>query len=115
MSRFRSDLFAALGFLLLPFVLFWPVTFGSRTLVPADNLFFFQPRSAVREQFHALPPEVPHNDLVSDLLLENYPWKRFILNALRSGELPLWNPYQFAGVPFLASGQHSGLYPFSIL
>ncbi|MBI5290298.1 MAG: oligosaccharide flippase family protein [Chloroflexi bacterium] len=115
MSRFRSDLFAALGFLLLPFVLFWPVTFGSRTLVPADNLFFFQPWSAVREQFHALPPEVPHNDLVSDLLLENYPWKRFILNALRSGELPLWNPYQFAGVPFLASGQHSGLYPFSIL
>ena len=29
--------------------------------------------------------------------------------------MPLWNPYLFAGVPFLAAGQHSALYPLSIL
>ncbi|MEK7328497.1 MAG: hypothetical protein AAB217_24895, partial [Chloroflexota bacterium] len=115
MSRYRSDLLAALGFLLLPFALFWPVTLGSRTLIPADNLFFFEPWASVREQFNALPPETPHNDLPLDLLLENYAWKRFIVKSIQAGELPLWNPHQFAGVPFLASGQHSALYPFSVL
>ena len=29
--------------------------------------------------------------------------------------LPLWNPYLWAGAPFLADGQHSALYPFSLL
>lgn len=115
MSRFRPDLLPALGFLLLPFILFWPVTLGDRTLIPADNLFLFEPWASVRDQFNALPPETPHNDLPLDLLLENYAWKRFITNSLRSGELPLWNPNLFAGVPFLAAGQHSALYPFSVL
>jgi hypothetical protein len=48
-------------------------------------------------------------------VLENYPWKKFILESLHAGEIPLWNPYQFAGVPFLAAGQSSALYPFSII
>ncbi len=115
MRRFPADLLAALGFLLLPFSLFWPVTLGNRTLIPADNLFFYEPWASVREQFNALPPETPHNDLPLDLLLENYAWKRFITQSLQAGELPLWNPYLFAGAPFLAAGQHSALYPFSII
>ncbi len=115
MPRIRSDLLAALGFLILPFALFWPVTIGNRTLIPADNLFFFEPWASAREQFNALPPETPHNDLPLDLLLENYAWKRFIIKSIQAGELPLWNPHQFAGAPFLASGQHSALYPFSVL
>ncbi|MBM4421978.1 MAG: hypothetical protein FJ030_01135 [Chloroflexi bacterium] len=113
--RYRDDLLAALGFLLLPFVLFWPVALGGRTLIPADNLFFFEPWASAREQFNALPPDIPHNDLPLDLLLENYAWKRFIADSLREGELPLWNPHLFAGAPFLAAGQHSALYPFSLL
>ena len=66
-----------------------------------------------------MPPQagvtVPHNGLLSDLYLENYAWKRLIVNALRARELPLWNPYVFAGVPFWAAGQHSALYPLSAL
>ncbi len=31
--------------LLLPLILFAPVTLGSRTLLPADNLFAFEPYS----------------------------------------------------------------------
>ncbi len=114
-SRYRLDVLSALGFLVLPFALFWPVTLGNRTLIPVDNLFFFEPWASVHEQFNALPPETPHNDLPLDLLLENYPWKRFIFQSIQAGELPLWNPHQFAGAPFLAAGQHSALYPFSIL
>ena len=106
------DAFCVLLFFLFPLALFAPVTIGPYTLLPADNLFAWQPfRSAAA----ALGITIPHNALLSDLILENYPWKRFILNSLASGELPLWNPYLFAGVPFLAAGQHSALYPLSVL
>jgi hypothetical protein len=39
------------------------------------------------------------------------PWWRFGLDSLRQGELPLWNPYLFSGVPFLANPQPALLYP----
>lgn len=102
-----------LVFLILPLILFGPVTLGPRTLLPADNLYQWEPyRSFAAQQGVALPP---HNELLSDLVLENLVWKQFIVESLRARELPLWNPYLFAGVPFLAAGQHSAFYPFSIL
>ncbi|MBI3762214.1 MAG: oligosaccharide flippase family protein [Chloroflexi bacterium] len=96
----------------MPLGLFWSVTVGGRTLIPADNLFNFEPWRSAADQFGVT---TPHNELLSDLLLENYAWKRFIVESLRHKEIPLWNPYLFAGVPFLAAGQHSALYPFSIV
>jgi O-antigen/teichoic acid export membrane protein len=107
------DVGALFVLLVLPLVLFWPVTIGSRTLVPADNLYQFEPyRSYSAQQGVALPP---HNELLSDLALENLAWKQFIRQSIQAGEAPLWNPYLFGGAPFLAAGQHSALYPFSIL
>ncbi len=103
---------SVLVLLLLPLTLFFPVTIGPYTLLPADNLFQYQPFRAAAAQFGIT---LPQNSLLDDLILENYQWKRFILSALSGGELPLWNPYLFAGVPFLAAGQHSALYPLSVL
>ncbi|MEW5989104.1 MAG: oligosaccharide flippase family protein, partial [Chloroflexota bacterium] len=100
------------GFLLLPLLLYGPVTVGGRTMLPADNLFQWQPWAGAAAD---LGVEVPHNSLVSDLILENYAWKRFIQDSLQAREIPLWNPYLFAGAPFLANGQHSAYYPFSLL
>ena len=115
LRRLAPDLLVALGLLLLPLVLFAPVTLGNHTLLPADNLLAIEPWRSAAAQFGATEPIVPHNKLLDDLVLENYPWKKFILESLQAGDLPLWNPYQFAGLPFLASGQHSALYPFSII
>jgi len=112
-SRYKPDLLIALGLLLLPLVLFWPVTLGNRTLLPADNLLAVEPWKSAAAQFQAGLP--PHNKLLDDLVLENYPWKKFILESIHTREVPLWNPYQFAGIPFLAAGQHSALYPFSVI
>jgi O-antigen/teichoic acid export membrane protein len=113
--RFVPDLWAACVLLLLPLALFAPVTLGRRTLLPADNLLAMEPWRSAAAQFGAAEPPVPHNKLLDDLVLENYPWKKFILESLAARELPLWNPYQFAGLPFLAAGQHSALYPFSAI
>ena len=110
----KYDLLIALALLLLPLLWFWPQTFGGRTLLPADNLYQYQPWQTYADQFGV---RVPYNPLISDLVLENLPWKTFIVEQLRAGRPAdlLWNPRSFAGVPFLAAGQHSALYPFSLL
>ncbi len=108
----RADFLIALGYLVLPLLLYGSVTLGSRTMIPADVLFQWAPWNAAAADFDALPP---HNALIGDLAIQNTPWKQFALDSLRGGEIPLWNPYLFAGAPFLANGQHSMLYPFSIL
>ena len=131
MKRIRRDLLVVLVLLALPLALFWQTTLGGKTLLPADNLYQWEPMAAYAEQVGVCAPAggasggpealcVPHNELLSDLVLENYAWKRFVLASLRqpgglTNRLPLWNPYLWAGAPFLADGQHSALYPFSVL
>ncbi|HYU18952.1 MAG TPA: YfhO family protein [Chloroflexota bacterium] len=52
-------------------------------------------------------PPVVHYDLTDTF----YPWQVFVNRALRSGEVPLWNPYSFTGQPFFGNGQNGVLYP----
>ncbi|MGD2078263.1 MAG: oligosaccharide flippase family protein, partial [Chloroflexota bacterium] len=112
LRAYAVDVLIAAGFLILPLLLFGSVTLGSRTMLPVDNLFQWQPWSAAAEAKGII---YPHNGLLSDLILENYPWKQFIVESIRAGEIPLWNPNIFSGTPFLATGQHSAYYPFSML
>jgi O-antigen/teichoic acid export membrane protein len=112
----QSDHLPDLGILalllLLPLLLYAPVAFGAKTLLPVDTLFLHEP---YRADAGDLGVDYPQNHLVADLILENYVWKRFLVEAIRNRELPLWDPYIFAGHPFLANGQHSGLYPLSAI
>jgi O-antigen/teichoic acid export membrane protein len=110
-SRFATFRIVA-GLFGLVVLFFWPVILGGKTLLPADNLFTFEPWRSFAEKFGI---SVPHNELLSDLILENYVWKRFTVQSIQARQIPLWNPYIFAGLPFLAAGQHSALYPFSAL
>ncbi|HKZ85529.1 MAG TPA: oligosaccharide flippase family protein [Anaerolineae bacterium] len=112
LRRRLPTLLVLLGLFLLPVFLFWQVTLGGKTLLPADIPFQFAPWRSAAEQFDAV---IPGNQLLADLILENYAWKRFVVESLRAGEIPLWNPYLFAGAPFLANGQASTLYPFSAI
>lgn len=113
LRRYTPDLLIILGLLLLPLLYFAPVTLGGRTLIPADNLYQYEPWASARADVGV--PETPHNALLSDLVLQNYQWKTFIRQSIRAGEIPLWQPNQFSGTPFLANGQHAAYYPFSVL
>jgi hypothetical protein len=48
-----------------------------------------------------------------DLFTYFYPYWAEATRALRAGRLPLWNPYLFMGVPFLANSQVGVLYPLN--
>ncbi len=113
MRRRMPDVLILAGLFFLPLLLFWQQTAGGRTMLPAENLYRYEPYATYRAQEGV--PETPYNHLISDLVLQNMQWKAFIRQQLAAGEIPLWNPHQLAGVPFLAAGQPSTLYPLNIL
>src|SRR5512133_2955674 len=43
------------------------------------------------------------------------PVRMLVVEALRQGRLPLWNPYEGTGKPLFAEGVHSVLHPLSLL
>lgn len=45
-----------------------------------------------------------------DFLYQNYPFRHFAATSLAMGQLPLWNPYTFNGMPFLADIQTTVFY-----
>ncbi|HEY8691323.1 MAG TPA: oligosaccharide flippase family protein, partial [Chloroflexota bacterium] len=110
-SSLRSEGGPLLFLLAAAVLFFWKTTLAGKVLLPVDNLYQFQPWAS-----HA-PPGFggPHNSLISDSILENYGWKRFLLESIRQRQLPLWDPNILGGTPFLAPGQASVLYPFVIL
>ena len=107
------DVLIVLLLFLLPLMMFWSQTMGGKTLLPAENLYQFEPYATYREVIGA--PEIPHNALLSDMVLQNMQWKAFIRQNIAQGDVPLWNPHQFAGIPFMAAGQPSTLYPLSVI
>ncbi|HEY3078300.1 MAG TPA: oligosaccharide flippase family protein [Chloroflexota bacterium] len=107
-----DDVLALAALLLLVLVFFWDVLVGPRVLLPADVLYRIPPWSGLPE---AARYAVPHNGLIADAVLQNVAWKSFARDAFAGGELPLWNPYEYAGLPFLAGGQSGSLYPLGAL
>lgn len=53
------------------------------------------------------------NFLWEDILYQYYPFHHFLFNNLRQFSIPLWNPYMFAGMPFLADIQTQVFYPLN--
>ena len=51
----------------------------------------------------------PHTDLVGQFIA----WRTFAAESMRAGDLPLWNPYTYAGQPFLGGFQSALLYPLN--
>lgn len=113
LKRILPDILVAALLLIVSLLFFFPQTIGGKTILPVDNLFQFEPYASLADDYGV--SSTPHNGLISDLLLENYAWKQFALWEVRAGEIPLWQPNIVGGAPFLAAGQSSTLYPFSLL
>ena len=79
--RRGRDLLAWLTLALATLAILWPLGLTHRVLAGVDALTYFTPYWAYR------------------------------MAELRAGHLPLWNPYLFLGVPFLANPQAAVLYP----
>ncbi|MBI5833586.1 MAG: hypothetical protein HZB16_14900 [Armatimonadetes bacterium] len=89
-------------------VLLWPLWLAGRAPMP-DYLPFFAPWS------HLGRATTAWNPLWYDALGQYWPWRCLLTDGLRSGALPLWNPYQFDGYSFVANGQSALFYPLNWL
>lgn len=99
------------GFLLflLPFLILIHAWRPGRVLAGADVLLASPPWSALA------PGVTPHNPLLVDVAYVHQP--AFIHGAreLAAGRLALWNPYVFAGAPFLGNAQTALMWPLTWL
>ncbi len=105
-KRLLTRLLPPTVLLLLPCLLLWRVVFLHEAFVPADLL-----RDVAPWHTTGAPAPIPWNPLMWDGVAEFYPWRLFAAEALRQGWLPLWNPHQFCGTPFVANSQSAVFYP----
>ncbi len=80
-----NDWLARLFLLLLPLIFFWRETLGWLTLGDQDAVFWF------------------------------FPAYQLAAEQIRSGSFPLWNPYQYGGIPFFSEWQSGTLDPLNWL
>ncbi len=87
-------------------VVFWArCLFFGRVLLPGDFLRGFAP--------FGNDARAPWSILQWDALAQYFPWRHFAATQLRQGHIPLWNPHQFAGSPFVANAQSAVFYPLN--
>jgi hypothetical protein len=83
--------------------------------IPADTIVgLYYP---YRDIYAATNPNgiAYHNPLITDPVRQQYPWRFLSIALEKQFELPLWNPYNFAGNPLLANMQSAPFYPLNFL
>src|SRR3989338_116199 len=55
------------------------------------------------------------NPYMQDSVVQLFPWRHLTFMSLTQGIIPLWNPYQHMGMPFMASLKPMVWYPGNIL
>ncbi len=94
---------------------FYQTIFSGKVPIPADILVSdFQPWRSTSYLGYG-EGGVPNKAQYPDVIRQMYPWKTLVVEALRQGKLPLWNPYNFSGAPLLANFQSAALYPLGAL
>ena len=97
----------SLGLLTLFALALWSrVLAGSQVLLPGAMLSGFAPFGG--------NARAPWTILQWDSLAQYYPWRHFAAQELRAGHIPLWNPFEFTGTPFVANAQSAVFYPLNL-
>ncbi|KKT78371.1 MAG: hypothetical protein UW73_C0003G0019 [Microgenomates group bacterium GW2011_GWB1_44_8] len=100
--------------LLIFFALYWDFFIKGMIPIPADALVAtYYPWVDYKWGYITGVPI--KNSVISDVFSQFFLWKYLIIEYLRQGILPLWNPYMFAGTPLLASYHSAALFPPNIL
>src|SRR3989344_1678600 len=107
-----SFLLKVFVFLLLPIIFYYPIILG---LLPFNgNLLIehWSPLSFLK--WPGFPLGLPVKFMGMDEILEFYPLLDFTYSSFRSGIIPLWNPYNFAGYSHIGNWASAVFYPIHI-
>ncbi|HXW88996.1 MAG TPA: hypothetical protein VEK33_00475 [Terriglobales bacterium] len=107
-ARWPRILLLLLGLVLPQTLLYAPSLAGRKVLLPLDifaqGVYLPMPAN-VAAQF-------PDNFILSDEVLLGTPSAEYAAKQVRAGRIPLWNPQNFAGVPFASFPKYS---PFFLI
>ena len=100
-------------FFILSLIFYYPIFLGKIPLNGNLLVAFWSPWKY--EEFGGFSTGgVPFKYLGVDEVREFYPLLDFTHDSLRSGNLPLWNPYNFSGYPHLANWASAVFYPLHV-
>ncbi len=96
-------------------VFFWQFLIKGLLPIPSDTITgLYYPFREIYQKTN--PNGIPYkNFLITDPVRQTYPWRNLSVFSEKNIQLPLWNPYNFAGSPLLANFQSAALYPFNLL
>jgi len=109
MKKILSNILPIVALLALWFLFSFPY-FG-RGLVPFPGAYlvtFFPPWSA----YYGMPVK---NNAMPDVITQIYPWKQVTIESYKIGQVPLWNPFSFAGTVHAGNYQSAIFSPFNAL
>lgn len=111
----KKYIFIAVFFGFLAMVFFWKVWAKGSLPLPTDALVgMYHPFRDYFDQDY--PNGVPYkNFLITDPVLQQYPWRWLAMETWRNGKIPWENPYNFSGTPLLANIQTGAFYPFNLV
>ncbi|HEU4387545.1 MAG TPA: YfhO family protein [Blastocatellia bacterium] len=107
-SGWRNHAGPVLLIILFTAVLFLPLFNGQTYSIVGAHMSAQYPWAGVT---HPDPRVIGTRHTQSDHAETFYPLSVFATNALRNGELPMWLPYNFAGIPIMELGLSGLLYP----
>lgn len=101
--------------IILVFVFFWQFFLKGLLPIPSDTIVgLYNPF----RDFYAkdYPRGIPFkNFLITDPVRQEYPWRDLSISLVKRAQIPLWNPYSFAGTPLLANFQSAVFYPLNLI
>ncbi len=117
MRKIKTNGQTALSFLLLVIgivSLFWQFILNKLFLFPGNFLLaWFEPYKT--DNFSGSFISLAHKPIAEDTFKLIYPFKVFAIDLIKHFQLPLWNPYNGSGMPFLAAINPGYLDPFNLL
>jgi len=99
------------GLIACQFVLYGPSLLGRKILLPLETLAYkriYLPHTAEWEHVKARHPAF------SDEILGIEFRRLFAASEVRAGRLPLWNPDNYCGAPFMAANNTAVFSPFTL-
>lgn len=106
----KRNVFSLLLLFIICLLLFWRFFFKNEFLFPGNYLIaFFSPY----QSYNSVP--ISNKPVADDVFRHIYTFKVLAVDMMKNLHLPLWNPYNGAGMPLLATLNSGFLDPFNIL
>jgi uncharacterized membrane protein YfhO len=110
----KQRLFIPIIFFFITLLFFYPILKGQIPF-PGDLLVGSYAPYNADSQLGFPPGGVPNKAQGPDVIRESIPWKYFVIEQIKKGEVPFWTPYNFSGNPIMANFQSAVFYPLNII